>query len=205
VALTRCPSVVIFILLQHRPGRLIGLQYGRSAFISVSPLVNIPVDAFGRGLPIILSSCAIHSRQSGNHLSVVVSTVSRCHSVTVSRDAVRYTIWYVQRSFSVDIIALVWSSHHLSGALAVALIILQVGALVGTLNIRRVLGARIISNCTPVFLRVCFPLLLQVCSLSLVWVSTSSVSEFTCHFIWLTLLHMLVDSASNLFKGTLID
>jgi len=54
VALTRCPSVVIFIHLQHRPTRLIALQYGRSAFISVSRLVDIPVNAFSRGLPIIL-------------------------------------------------------------------------------------------------------------------------------------------------------
>jgi len=74
-------------------------------------------------------------------------------------------------------------SHHLSGALAVALIILQVGALVGTLNIRPVLGALIISNCSPALLRVCFPLLLQVCLLSLVWVSISSFSEFACRFI----------------------
>ena len=37
-------------------------------------------------------------------------------------------------------------SHHLSGALAVSLIILLVGALVGTLDIRPVLGALIISN-----------------------------------------------------------
>ena len=87
--LTRCTSVVIFKLLQHRPSTLVGLQYGRSAIISVSRFVNIPVAAFGRGLPIILSSCAFHSRKSGNHLLVVVSTVSRCHSVTVSRDAVR--------------------------------------------------------------------------------------------------------------------
>jgi hypothetical protein len=54
VALTRCPSVVIFILLQHRPSRLIVLQYSRAAFLSVSRLVNIPVGAFGRGLSIIL-------------------------------------------------------------------------------------------------------------------------------------------------------
>jgi len=54
VALTRCPSVVIFILLQHRPSRLIGLQYNRAVFLSVSHLVNIPVGAFGRGLPIIV-------------------------------------------------------------------------------------------------------------------------------------------------------
>jgi len=44
----------MFILLQHRPSRLIAIQYGRSAFISVSGWVNIPVDAFGRGLPKIL-------------------------------------------------------------------------------------------------------------------------------------------------------
>ena len=54
VAVTRCPSVVIFILLHRRPSRLTGIQYGRSAFISVSSWVNIPVGAFSRGLPIIL-------------------------------------------------------------------------------------------------------------------------------------------------------
>jgi len=72
-------------------------------------------------------------------------------------------------------IKLAWSSHHLSGALAVALIILLVGALVGTLDIRPVLGA-LISNCwlrSPSFLQACFPLLLQVCFLSLIWVSIS--------------------------------
>jgi len=54
VALTRCPSVVILILLQHRPSRLIDRQYSRSASSYVSRLVNIPVGAFGRGLPIII-------------------------------------------------------------------------------------------------------------------------------------------------------
>jgi len=83
------------------------------------------------------------------------------------------------------LIILAWSSHHFSGALAVALILLLVGALVGTIDIRPVLAAAI-SNCwlrSPVFLRVCCPLLLQVYLLSLVWVSTSSFSEFTCRFI----------------------
>jgi hypothetical protein len=70
-------------------------------------------------------------------------------------------------------------------ALAVALIILLIGALVGTLDIRPVLGA-LISNCwlrSPVFLLVCCPLFLQVYLLSLIWVSTSSFSEFACRFI----------------------
>jgi len=98
----RCPSVVILILFQHWPSRLLGLQYGCLAFRSVSHWVNIPVSALGRGLPIILSSCALHSRHAGNQHLVVVSTVSRCHSVTVSRDAVWETIWYVRRSFSVS-------------------------------------------------------------------------------------------------------
>jgi len=64
-------------------------------------------------------------------------------------------------------IKLSWSSDHPSGTLAVALIILLlVGALVGTLDIRLVLGALIISNCwvcSRSSLRACFPLLLQVC------------------------------------------
>jgi len=79
-----------------------------------------------------------------------------------------------------------WSSHHVSGAMAVALIILQVGALVGTLDIRPALSVLIIPNdcfCSPAFLRVCFLVLLQVCYLSHVWVSTSSFSELTCRFI----------------------
>jgi len=103
---------------------------------------------------------------------------------------------------------LAWSSHHHSRALAVALIILQVGAVVGTLDFRPVFGAHIVSNCwlhLLAFLRVCFPLLLQVCLDSCVWVSTSSFSEFACRFIWLTLLQVLVGSARDLFQGTQID
>ena len=88
VALTRCTSVVVFKLLQHWPSMLIALQYGRSTSSWVSRLVNIPVGAFSRGLPMILSSCAFHSEKSGNHHLVVVSTVSRCHLVAVSRDVV---------------------------------------------------------------------------------------------------------------------
>jgi len=92
----RCPSVVMFILLQPRPSRLIGLQYSRSAFISVSRLVNIPVGAFGRGLPIILlfnlnlesfGHDLGHYAQSSS-LSSCLNCLSWCHSVTVSREAV---------------------------------------------------------------------------------------------------------------------
>jgi len=139
-------------------------------------------------------------------------SLSRCHSVDylvhseIVFSLIRncFGIYNCTRS---ALINRTGSSHHLSGALAVALIILQVGALVGTLDIRPVLGA-LISNCwlrSPVFLRVCFPLNLLVCSLSLVWVSISLFPEFTCCFIWLTLVQVLVDSASDLFQGTLID
>ena len=106
-------------------------------------------------------------------------------------------------------IKLAWSSHHFSGALAVARILLLVGALVGTLNIRPVLGALIISNCSPAFLRLCIPFLLQVCLLSIVWVSISSFSESTCGFISRCTVdsspRTLVDCASDLSQGTLID
>ena len=51
------------------------------------------------------------------------------------------------------------SSHHLSCALAVALIVLRVGSLVVTPAIRPVLIALIISNCwvrSPAFPQICF-------------------------------------------------
>ena len=80
MVLARCPSVVILILLQHQASQLIALQYGRLAFVSVSRLVNIPVGAFGRGLPMILLFNP--NLESFDHdlgrceISVVVSTVS---------------------------------------------------------------------------------------------------------------------------------
>jgi len=81
----RCQSVVILILLQHRPRTLIGLQYRRSEFISASRLVNIPVGAFGKDgsressypIPIWSYSAMIFVAMLGHHLSVGVSTV--CH------------------------------------------------------------------------------------------------------------------------------
>jgi hypothetical protein len=99
-------------------------------------------------------------------------------------------------------IKLAWSCPHLSGALAVALIILQVDALVDTLDICPVLGALIISNrrvLSQASLRECCPLLLQACSLSLVWVSTSSFLHVDSP------PHTHIDSASDNFKRTLID
>ena len=96
VALTRCRSVVIFILLKHWPSRLIALQYGRSTSSSVSRLVTIPVRAFGRGLLIILlfnSNLKSFSHdlgryaQSWSHGSCL-NCLSWCHSVTVARAAV---------------------------------------------------------------------------------------------------------------------
>jgi hypothetical protein len=81
-------------------------------------------------------------------------------------------------------IELGWPSHHLPGAPVVPVFPF---------------------NCSPAYIRVCSPLHLQVCTRSLNWVSTSSFDEFTCRFIWLTLVHMLVESASDLFLGKLIN
>jgi len=64
------------------------------------------------------------------------------------------------------------SSHHLSGAHAVTLTILQCSALVGTRISRPLLGVLIMPNHSPAVLRVSYPLLLHMCLLLLVWVST---------------------------------
>jgi len=111
------------------------------------------------------------------------------------------TIRYLRKSFSVrfgialvDSNVLTWhrsilvqTSHHFSGALEEALIILLlIGVLVGTLDIHSVLGALIISNCrvrSPGFLQVWFPLHFQVCFLTATWVQISLSSEFACRFI----------------------
>ena len=87
-----------------------------------------------------------------------------------------------------------WSWHHLPDATSVALIILPVGALVGTVDICPVvcaLAISIVRLITPGFFRVCFPLLLQESSLLLGWVFTSSISEFTCHSLLLIILPVL--------------
>lgn len=79
-----------------------------------------------------------------------------------------------------------WSSHHISGVLGVALLILLVIALVGILDFHPVLSKLIISKCwvdKPALSGVCYPPLIQVCSLSLVWLSIASFSEFAWHFI----------------------
>jgi len=77
VALRWCPSVVIFILPQHRPSRVIDIQYGRSTSSLVSRLVNIPVSAFVRGLPIILlfnPNLESFNRDPGHYeISVIIS------------------------------------------------------------------------------------------------------------------------------------
>lgn len=74
---------------------------------------------------------------------------------------------------------------------------LLVSALEDTVDVYSVLGALIMSNHWLHSLAVvqeCFQVLLQVHIFSLVWVCTSSVSEFACHVIWLILLRVLVDS-----------
>jgi len=84
------------------------------------------------------------------------------------------------------LIELTCSQRQLPSALMVVPIIIQVGALLHTLNLRSVLGALIISNCwvhSPGNLRVCFPLFLHLCLVSLVGVCISSFSQFTCCFV----------------------
>jgi len=96
-------------------------------------------------------------------------------------------------------ITLAGSFHHLSGAPAVALIILQVGALVGTVDIRPELCALSISNYlvrSQAFLEVRSLLLLQVCLLSLVWVSISHRLISSCHSLRVSALQ---DASSQPF------
>jgi len=98
VALRRWPSVVIFILLQHRPSRLIAPQYGYSISSSASHLVNIPVSAFSRGLSMILWFNP-NLESFGHHLGRYAQSASPgsclnwlswCHSVTVFHDAIQW-------------------------------------------------------------------------------------------------------------------
>jgi len=115
-------------------------------------------------------------RNVSNHLFVVVSTVSHDADYWLplamplgrlfgtfgdhfrSRsELLRYPYGTTSAS-----IKLGWSFYNLCSALAVTLIILLVSALVGTLDIRSVLGVLIISNCSPAFLWVCFLFLLQL-------------------------------------------
>ena len=113
-----------------------------------------------RGLSLPRSFC--------DYLSRCVSVNrSRCRSVDyLVRSEIIFDLFrnYFGRHNCIHsaLIELAWSSHHLSGALAVALIILLVGVLVGTLDIRPVLGAVIISNCSPAVLRLWIPFLLQL-------------------------------------------
>jgi len=97
VALSRCPSVVMFILLQHRASRLIVLQYSRAAFLAVSHLVtsqSVPSVEGSRQssywIPICSPSTVIlvATKSQWSSLGSCLNCLSWCHSVTVSCDAV---------------------------------------------------------------------------------------------------------------------
>jgi len=75
VNLPMCLSEVTFLLLHFWLMRFIGLQHCNYLLTSASHLVNIWVGSFRRALPIIVSCCAMHWRQSSNNLLKGVWTV----------------------------------------------------------------------------------------------------------------------------------
>jgi len=121
---------------------LIGLQYGLSAFLSPSHLVNILVSAFGRGLPIVLlfnSNLDSFSHDLGPYalsssLGSYLHCLSSCPVVTVSCGAVRWLLLVVPFSRLFDMFGdhfrshlelLRWTSLHSFGTDVAQLIFLS--------------------------------------------------------------------------------